>query len=241
MVEAEVSDLTSPEPCCACARPRGRDRDPLRRWLRQVDRGSQARPRRPPLRLVLLHERDRVAGGLGGRSGGGDRVWWDHLVDRRDARTCGHRLLAEAFLSTRRVNGCPCRSKCAGEREPCRVRPNGFSDEGVTISEVRFGRDAGGDARLGAGRPLGRDQAGSRGGAGRGRALVEWRICRLRRIRHGPQLVALSEHAEPRPPGPGGRPGRGGSRWRTPPALARERGGRRRRGAPRRPRSTRRC
>ena len=79
---------------------------------------------------------------------GGDRVWWDH----RDW-TNAMRVPAvigswpEPFLQASATHDrLPVRVECAGARAECGTAADRLSDEGVSVSEVRFGRPATGEA-----------------------------------------------------------------------------------------------
>ena len=79
---------------------------------------------------------------------GGDRVWWDH----RDW-TNAMRVPAvigswpEPFLQASATDDrLPVRVECAGARADCGTAADRLSDEGVSVSEVRFGRPATGEA-----------------------------------------------------------------------------------------------
>jgi hypothetical protein len=79
---------------------------------------------------------------------GGDRVWWDH----RDW-TNAMRVPAvvgswpEPFLqSAAHGDRLPVRVECAGARAECGKAADRLSDEGVSVSEARFGRPASGEA-----------------------------------------------------------------------------------------------
>ena len=79
---------------------------------------------------------------------GGDRVWWDHhdwTAAMRVPAVVGS--WPEPFLqSSASDERLPVRVECAGHRQPCRTAAERLADEGVSVSEVAFGRASGSDA-----------------------------------------------------------------------------------------------
>ena len=91
----------------------------------------------------------------------------------------------------------PVRVECAGERESCRVAADRLSDEGVSVSQMPFGRDPGGEALrvlVGPWGAIKRDPGAAQVDDGPSSSGV---FADFASAGAGLELVALSERAEP--------------------------------------------
>jgi hypothetical protein len=130
---------------------------------------------------------------------GGDRVWWDHH-DWTDVMRVPAVVGSwpEPFLQySADEERLAVRVECAGERESCRVAADRLSDEGVSVSQMPFGRDPGGEALrvlVGPWDAIKRDPGAAQVEDGPSSSGV---FADFASAGAGLELVALSERAEP--------------------------------------------
>ena len=130
---------------------------------------------------------------------GGDRVWWDHR-DWTDAMRVPAVVGSwpEPFLQhAAGEERLPVRIECGGERSSCRAAADRLSDEGVSVSQVPFGRDPGGEALrvlVGPWDAIKRDAGAAQVDDGPASSGV---FAAFKPAGSAYELVALSERAEP--------------------------------------------
>ena len=152
MVEAEVSDLTSPRPCL---RLLDREAEIETRYgggfVQSIEgvAGATEGDRRFDW-FFYMNGIESPVGSADVQVRGGDRVWWDHR-EWTDAMRVPAVIGSwpEPFLQhSAGEERLPVRVECAGEREPCRLRPNDSRTRAsrsarfgsvATLAATRFG------------------------------------------------------------------------------------------------------